>query len=268
MEVREVSKNVWSVKVTEEDKKKIMCIAQKLKSTTPPLPEYGYWKRMPSKETWKSTLSQFCVVGSAQLIEKLMNDKKRYAEFVTKLSIETLMKIRTNREKYISEQLKEFKATRFHNKTAKRILKCLENEDMVKEGKVILLEDLKNNETVNEDQIRNILLKRIPFLKMKSVSDFMISIGATKRFIAFDTRVVGLMNRFFGLRITLKSGKKIEESNKIRDKIGSDKALYIAMEKRLSEVCRDIGVNLSCLDRILFNNAKKSAIEYLLETIC
>lgn len=266
MEVREVSKNVWSVKVTEEDKKKIASIVQKLKSTTPPLPKYDDWKIMPSKKIWENILGQFCVMGSAQLIEKLMNDEKRYAEFVTKLSIETLMKIPTNREKYISEQLKEFKATRFHNKTAKRILKCLENEDIVKEGRVILLEDLKNNEAVNEDQIRKILLKRMPFFKRKSVSDFMITIGAAKRFIAFDTRVVGLLNKFFRLSIwTSKSGKL--ESDKIMGKIQSNEALYEAIEEELREVCRDIGVDLSFLDRILFN-AKKSVIEYILETEC
>ena len=134
MKVKEVSKNKWSVKVTDEDKRKIACIVQKLKSVTD-YPPYGKWKNMSSEEFWEEILIQFCVMAGAQPIERLMSNEDKYNEFLTKLSIDNLLKLTTDREKYISNKLKEFKATRFYNKNAQRIKNCLENEEIVKDGK-------------------------------------------------------------------------------------------------------------------------------------
>lgn len=266
MEVREISKNEWSVKVTDEDKKKIACIVQKLKSVTD-YPPYGKWKNMSSEEIWEEILIQFCVMAGAQPIERLMANEEKYNEFLTKLSIDNLLKLTTDRAKYISNKLKEFKATRFYNKRAKKIKNCLENEEIVRDGKVTLLEDLRHSGTLNEDQIRDVLLKKMPFFKVKSISDFMITIGATKGFIAFDTRIIGLLNKYFGLNIwTLKSGKL--ESDRIADKIQSNGTLYKKIEQKLRDVCRELGIELSLLDRVLFQCARKSAIEYILETEC
>ena len=222
---------------------------------------------MSSEEIWEEILIQFCVMAGAQPIERLMSNEENYSEFLTKLSIDNLLKLTTDREKYISNKLKEFKATRFYNKNAQRIKNCLENEEIVKDGKVTLLEDLKHSGTLNEDQIREVLLKKMPFFKIKSVSDFMITIGAARGFIAFDTRIVGLLNKYFGLSIwTMKSGKL--ESDRIAGKIKSNETLYTKIEEKLRDVCRKLGIELSLLDRVLFQFAGKSAIEYMLETEC
>ena len=242
------------MEVTEEDKKKIGCIVSKLKSKTT-LPTYGQWRDESSGDIWEELLGQFCVIGSARLIERLQANSVRYNELLEKLGIENLLKITVNRKEYIAKQLAEHKATRFHNKNAERINDCLENREIVKDGKIVFLDDLKKQEMLDEDQMRDILLKKLPFFKMKSVSDFMINIGAAKGFMAFDTRVVGLLKEHFGLNVDL-------------DDIQYDETLYKAIEQKLRDVCQELGVELSLLDRILFCFSEKSVLEYVLEGEC
>jgi len=207
---------------------------------------------MKSEDIWEEILIQFCVMGSARPIEKLQVDTERYNDFLEKLSIETLSKITSNRKEYIAKQLREHKATRFHNKNAERINNCLENEEIIRDDKTVFLEDLKNR-IIGEDQMRDVLLKKLSSFKIKSISDFMITIGASRGFIAFDTRVVGLLNKYFGLNMKL-------------EKIQSNEILYKKLEGRLRDVCRELGIELSLLDRMLFRF--NSAIEYILEVEC
>jgi len=262
VKVREISKGKWDVEVTDEDKKKIACIVQKLRFAIE-LPPYGKWRRMRDEQLWEKIIEQFCVMGGAEPIERLMNDQERYVEFARKLSIKTLLGISTDRKSYISNILKRYKATRFHNKNAERIEKCLKNEEIVKDRKIALFKDLENSGIVSEDQIRDFLLKKMPFFKIKSVSDFMITIGAARGLIAFDTRIVGLLNTYFGLSIqSIRSGE-INDPTKIKNKIQSNETLYKKIEETLNDTCVELGIELSLLDRILF--AKMSAIEYVLK---
>ncbi len=254
MEVRQISKGNWLVEVTSEDKRKIACIVNRLKTKTK-LEPYGKWRNMSSEDIWEDLLGQFCVMGSARPIEKLQANTQRYNEFLKKLSVETLTKMTLARKEYIAKQLKEYKATRFHNKTAERINNCLENEEIVKYGKIVFLENLKKQEMPEEDTMRDILLRRLPFFKMKSISDFMITIGAARGFIAFDTRVVGLLNEHFELNVEL-------------EEIQYDEVLYKAIERKLGDVCGELGIELSLLDRMLFEFSGISAIKYMLETEC
>jgi thermostable 8-oxoguanine DNA glycosylase len=254
MEVRQISNGNWLVEVTDGDRKRIGCVVNKLKSKTE-FPIYGQWRNASSEDIWEELLGQFCVIGSARFIERLQTDKAGYSEFLEKMSIKKLWKITLHRREYIARQLKEFKVTRFYNKNAERINNCLENREIVKDGKTVFLDDLKKQEMLDEEQMRDILLKRLPFFKMKSVSDFMITIGAAKGFIAFDTRVVGLLKKLFGLNMEL-------------DDIQYDKTLYEAIERKLRDVCEELGVELSLLDRILFRFSEKSAVEYILENEC
>jgi len=130
----------------------------------------------------------------------------------------------------------------------------------VKEGKLILLDGLDN--LTNEDEIRDILLRRCDgSFKMKSISDFMIEIGMARSFIAFDSRIVGVLNRHFG---PLMDGNL--ELKKVVGKIQSNKALYKTIERKLRDVCKEIGIELSILDRMLFRF--NSAVEYILEVEC
>jgi thermostable 8-oxoguanine DNA glycosylase len=91
--------------------------------------------------------------------------------------------------------------------------------------------------------------------KMKSISDFMIEIGMAQSLIAFDTRIVGLLRKHFGLNVKL-------------DKIQSNDILYKEIEGKLRDVCRELGIKLSLLDRMLFKFNSVSTIEYILEVEC
>lgn len=93
--------------------------------------------------------------------------------------------------------------------------------------------------------MRDVLLKRLPFFKMKSISDFMITIGASRSFIAFDIRVVGLLNKHFGLNIKL-------------EKIQSDKTLYKKLEEKLREICSELGI--ACLIECFLDSIQQSTI--------
>ena len=46
--------------------------------------------------------------------------------------------------------------------------------------------------------IREALLANCPIFKLKSASDFMISSGLCYDVVALDTRVVGVLQRYFG----------------------------------------------------------------------
>lgn len=83
-------------------------------------------------------------------------------------------------------------------------------------------ENLKKEEMLDEDTMRDILLEKLPFFRMKSISDFMITIGAARGFIAVYTRVVGLFNKHFELNIEL-------------DDVQYDEVLYKAIERRLRD---------------------------------
>jgi len=254
MQIIRISRNDWKVKITEDDKDKIKFIARELKDVVDDLKPYEYWKSMKSEKIWEHIIIQFCVMGSALRIEKLKKDKENYQDFLRKLSIKNLIMQSTSRTQYISDQLKKYKATRFTDKTAERIVKCLKNQGIVKNGKVVLLEDLKSSTEISEDQIRATLLERCRFFQMKSVSDFMISIGAAKNFIALDTRIIGLFKKHFHLNGDVKPTS-----------IQSNRSLYKAIEKELVDICADIGINLSTLDRILFKSSGISAIDYVME---
>lgn len=249
--VEQISEDKWLVNLTDEDKKKIACIVAKLKARMEPLPPYGRWRTMSSEDVWEGILIQFCVMGSARPIGKLQENTDEYDEFLENLSIGKLCGIKSRRREYIAKQLKEYKATRFYWKRAKDVDDCLANKEIVKNGQVIFLEDLKK-QVLDEEQMRCALLDKLPFFRMKSISDFMISIGAARGFIAFDTRVVGLLKEHFGLNVGL-------------DDIRYDENLYKAIERSLRDACKEIGVELGLLDRMLFKFSEISAIEYILK---
>ncbi len=242
MRVRQVSKENWNLETTDEDRKILRYITDMWKEKTPP-PSYGKWIDMNSEDIWKELVIQFCVFGGAKPIENLSKNIESKYEFFEKLSLDLLSNTTSRRQESIASHLKDFKATRFYNKAAKHINDCVENVNVVRDGKVVLLDDIKDG-TLTEDDIRDILLERLSHFKMKSVSDFMITIGAARNLIAFDTRVVGLLNMQLGLNVCL-------------DRIRSSKKLYKALENGLKELCRELSIELSHLDRLLFQHSSE-----------
>jgi len=86
MQVRRISKDNWIVEVTDEDKKKLVCVVNKLRSKTE-LPQYGKWKNMKLEELWEELLGQFCVMRGTNAWDKLREKTVEYKEFLEKMKL-------------------------------------------------------------------------------------------------------------------------------------------------------------------------------------
>ena len=231
--------------ITPESKRKLLHVIEKFAGHAK-TPKLGRWKTLSDEDLWSHIVSQVCVMGSAIPMETLERDGRR-PDFDAALSLATLAGKR-DRITFIAEQLKEFSATRFHKKAAERLEAALSNQGIVNAGRVVLLDDLPAGKP---DEIREELLGRTKSLfRRKSVSDLMITVGLSDDVIALDQRVVGLLNTHFGY-------------NKTFDRLQSSRDLYLSAEACLRGVCKEAGVSLAELDRMLFKFAGLTAIGYL-----
>jgi len=82
-------------------------------------------------------------------------------------------------------------------------------------------------------------MERNPYFKLKSASDFMIVVGLSHDVIAFDTRVVGILNDYFGLNLNV-------------NRVQGSKTIYESLESALRDACERLGISLAHLDRMLF----------------
>jgi hypothetical protein len=149
MEVKRISKDNWLVELTNEDKKKLACIVDKLGSKVELLPLYGKWKNMRSEETWEEILGEFCVMRGTGAWDKLRAKKVEYRDFLEEMKLENLF-TKTNRMSFLRDTFRKYKPTILVKKPEKessphpdipdRIEKFLNNKNAVKEGKLIFLD--------------------------------------------------------------------------------------------------------------------------------
>ncbi len=231
--------------IQPESRRKLLHVIEKLDGHTKP-PKLGRWRTLSNNDLWGHIVSQVCVMGSAIPMETLDRDGRRPA-FDAALSLPTLV-AQKNRVAYIADTLKDFAATRFHKKAAQRLEAALSDKGIVEAGRVVLLDGLPAGKP---DEIREELLTRSQSLfRRKSVSDLMITVGLSHDVIALDQRVVGLLNVHLGY-------------NKTFDRLQSSRDLYLSVEDCLRGVCKEAGVSLGQLDRMLFKFAGLTAIGYL-----
>jgi thermostable 8-oxoguanine DNA glycosylase len=101
-------------------------------------------------------------------------------------------------------------------------------------------------------QTRDELIRRNPIFRLKSTSDFMISVGLSHDVIALDTRVIGIFQDYF-------------EYNVSAGRIQSDLEMYLSLEATLREFCGEQGVSLALLDRLLFKFSDLNAVELVVK---
>lgn len=230
-----------------ESKRKLLHLIDKLgaHTVTPPL---GEWKKLTDEALWSHIVSQVCVMGSARPMEKL-RDRGQRAAFDAALSLKTLAS-KPNKRAYIEGQLAKFKATRFKNKAAHRLTAAAATPSIVKSTRVVLFADLPRG---GADVIREELLRRSATLfKRKSVSDLMISVGLSHDVIALDQRVVGLLNARLGY-------------NRKFSSLQASRSIYLSVEECLRGLSKEAKITLGTLDRMLFNFAGLTAVQYLME---
>lgn len=82
----------------------------------------------------------------------------------------------------------------------------------------------------------------------------MIEVGLSHDVIALDTRIVGILNNYFGMNLDV-------------NRVQSDKNTYESVEKVLREGCKRIGISLAHLGRMLFRFRGKDTIAFILEDL-
>lgn len=209
----------------------------------------GRYVSMSADEVWLTLVIQICVMGSARHMERLTNHAERYKNFEEAIALSTVVS-QQNPAAYLSKVLKEFSATRFHQKSANRLVTVLSSSKPFKEDKVLLFDGLSHQ----EDTIatRDELIQRCSIFGLKSASDFMISVGLSHDVIALDTRVIGIFREYFGYNLT-------------PGQIQSNREFYLSLEGELREFCREKQVSLAFLDRLLFKFGNVNAIELMVK---
>lgn len=211
---------------TEEDKKNLFILADAAKKIQLPKPITSH------NELWLKFVEQYTVYGGSGPLVKLKKDKERYEKFKQVVSLDNLLS--TNEElwvKVLTIILKEYKATRFYNQQANNLAICLKNR----------LDIFKVIQSVEDpEDIRDRLIELCPNFSMKSASDYIITIGKAKDFIAFDTRIESVLRSYFNL-----------------DKRGAGyirryPEIYRLLEYKIRRNIRKTGVKLGQLDRLIF----------------
>jgi len=84
----------------------------------------GRYVSMSADEVWLTLVIQVCVMGSARHIERLTSHYERYKDFEKAVALSTVVS-QQNPAAYLSEELNKFSATRFHQKSANRLVTVL-----------------------------------------------------------------------------------------------------------------------------------------------
>ena len=240
------------VSITKQDYTKLSKIVNHLIHEAE-MPELGFYSVMSYNDLWMSLVFQFCAISGRRITEDLRKDKEQLNEFSEKLNFRYLVSIKNNRKEYIAKVLKDYKATSFYNKQAERIEDILNSPGVINQEKFILLNGIDHNKQ-GYNEIRNILMTRVPHFKLKSASGFMIENGLSLDVIAISTRVGEVLNQHFNLNL---DNRKIQSSRKI----------YLAIENTIRKACSHIGIPLAYLSKMLFQYSEKDTISYILEDL-
>jgi thermostable 8-oxoguanine DNA glycosylase len=265
MKVKRSSGN-WSVETSEraEVKKRIELVVKEFGAGVD-LREFNVWKDILKEdpdEFWvKYLVGQFCVMRGIRLWENLMNGND-WDAFSKEMRLSGLVN-KSDLSAYLTGIFGKFKPTIYWRKAADKIARFVKNPEVVRNGKLVLFDNLDG---LDEDEKRDRLLERTKhFFKMKSISDLMIEIGMGREMVAFDTRIVGFLFDYVGLRLEpdVPSVTRDKKRARITAKVQSDENLYKKMESELRTICREIGIPLGLLDRILFRSVSMTAMQYV-----
>jgi thermostable 8-oxoguanine DNA glycosylase len=207
-----------------------------------PLAQY---RTMTPDDVWLVLVGQVCVMGSAGHMERLQSDDAMREKFKDAVSLQ-VVGLQHNPVSYLEETLRNFSVTRFPNRSAERLVSVLQSLGVFQGSELVLFEGLSHNS--GAVQTRDEIIERCPAFRLKSASDFLISVGLSHDVIALDTRVVGIMQKYLGYNLT-------------PERIQSHRGVYLSLEAALREFCREQNISLALLDRLLFRFSNLGAIE-------
>jgi thermostable 8-oxoguanine DNA glycosylase len=238
--------------LSREDIQKITELAKYLIDRITP-PQLGLYKEMSEEELWFNLILKICTVGGADMLYELEKDEIRLQEFRERLSLSVLLTKKELRREYIAGILKEYKATRFYNKQAEKIHALLSHPSVIYNGHFVLLDDIDHNK-LGYKEIRNLLIKRNSYFKLKSASEYMIEVGMSIDVIGLNTGITDVLRENFGLEVD-------------RHKLQDTKYMYESVEDGLRRGCEQIGIPLAYLDRMIYHYSQKDAISFILEDL-
>jgi thermostable 8-oxoguanine DNA glycosylase len=231
-----------SVVLTRENERVLDLVVRSLAALTSVEP-IGTYKAASAADVWWRLVGQVCVMGSA----KFWDQAKQKPEVRTELSFSSTSDAR-GLKKRISQTLSKHNATRFPNRAAEHLVKLRLNDQIFRNNKITLFSGLTHAEP--RDKVRNVLLERCSVFKLKSASDFMISVGLSEDVVALDSRILG----FF---------KKYGKLDKTASSIQSNPNAYLAVERALRAFCAERGITLALLDRMLYRYTNESVVDVL-----
>jgi thermostable 8-oxoguanine DNA glycosylase len=212
------------------------------------LNKLGNYTEISNDELWFKIISQLFIINNLPIIKDSSNNAVN-EKFKSAISLKSILNHK-NKEEYIAHVLLNYDVTQFYKDQSKKIFMLLNNKDVIFSNKVILFDGLNYEQNFNF--IRDELLKRNPFSKMKSVSEIMIEFGFSNDVLAIDSRILGFLSSHLNFNVSL-------------EKIQSNKKLYLLIEESIRDECAKLNIKLSIFDRIIFKYLNISAIDYILE---
>lgn len=208
-------------------------------------PPLGSYRTMTREAVWWALAGQVCVMGSAGHWERAQASSATSDKFKKALSL-SVVATHPRIKSYLEDTLREFSATHFPRKAAAKLAQALRTQTVFRNGRVALFRGLTHNDDPAE--VRDKLVKRCPIFRLKSASDFMISVGLSHDVIALDTRIISTLRACCGFDHT-------------SERVQSSRDLYLSVEPALREFCREQRMSLALLDRLLFQFSNLSAVE-------
>jgi thermostable 8-oxoguanine DNA glycosylase len=209
----------------------------------------GRYRKMTPEAVWLQLVGQVCVMGSARHWERLHSDQATSMRFKAAIS-PSLLHRKRNPASHLARILSDFSATRFPNKSAKRLESVLHSSSIFRCDDLILFDGLSHN--ADATQTRDALISRCPIFRLKSASDFMITVGLSHDVIALDTRIIGVLQKWFGYNLP-------------PTRIQSHRGIYLSLEAELRDFCQEHNISLALLDRLLFRFSNIGAIELVVK---
>ena len=227
--------------ITTSSVNKLQALVQKYKSEVP-APIEGNWKKKSDGELWASVLVQIAVVGSAasgQTLREVLSGKRAWHESLLGMATKA-------RAKAIHEAFREA-GVRYASSAlegCRKTAAAAYNFDVLQSyggpksyfSKVAAIPDEHWRIAVVGDELS--------YVKNKGARDLLIGLGLVNRAIAFDSRLMKVLEHV-GVQIPAD--------------LAANKPKYKALEQELlKKVCEASGITGGHLDRILF--AKYSEI--------
>ena len=227
--------------------KRILHRAIKLLGPFVDLPKLGCYRSMSSEDLWFKLVAQVCVSGSARGFEQLANHPEKRDNFKNAVALSALPKQHAL-PVYLANLLRRFSVARFPKRSADRLVTILNTPTVFRKREFILFAGLSHKG--EPSTVRDEIIRRCPAFRLKSASDFMITVGLSDAVIALDARVVGILRRHFAYNLTA-------------GRVQSNKGAYLSLEHALRALCEERGVPLALLDRLFFQFDKLSKAYFL-----